>query len=505
MSEISPGLGRIYRQIAQHSAIYGAGHLLSRLASLALLPLYTRYLDPAAYGIQAILDLFGALLSMLVASAFAPAAGRLHFESSDLGWRGRVWWTAMWVTIGSSTAAILPLWLARDWLARWTLGSSVEAGSHYLALFLPTIVLGGVEYLLGIYLRIEKVSGLFVSLSLSRLLLNVILNVWLVVSLGLGLTGVLLGNLVTAVCSAGFQFAFLAGRIPIVGPDAHVLREMWGFGWPLMGAGVLGTLMHQADRYILLRYVSIEDVGVYSLAYQMGQGLNTMLLVPFASIWTVIALEIADHPDAERTYAEVFKYFVFGLSLAFMTFSLYSREVIQILTPREYWGAASLVPVICLGYLFWSMHDHFKLPATVSRRTISSLWVMLLATVVNIGANLLMVPRLGATGAAWASTLSFAVFAAAGLVAYRRIARYPYQFQRIALAVAGMGLTVLVLGSHTTEDFGAWHVLALRGIVVLAWAWVLFHIPLARYRAGRRSPAHSAAAPSRVDLMRAKE
>ena len=62
-----------YWEIAKHSAVYGVGQILGRVALLLLLPLYTSYLRPADYGCVAILDLTSAVLAILLGGGIASA------------------------------------------------------------------------------------------------------------------------------------------------------------------------------------------------------------------------------------------------------------------------------------------------------------------------------------------------------------------------------------------------------------------------------------------------
>ena len=68
------------RDILKHSGIYAVGQILSRVASLLLLPLYTRVLTPADYGCVAILDLTAGILAVVLGSGMSAAVkiGRAH-------------------------------------------------------------------------------------------------------------------------------------------------------------------------------------------------------------------------------------------------------------------------------------------------------------------------------------------------------------------------------------------------------------------------------------------
>lgn len=466
----------VYRDILRHSAVYGAGQILGRVVSVLLLPLYTHYLHPADYGVMAILDLVGALLGGSVGAAFVPAAGRLHFDGEDEIHRSRVWWTTMALVAAVSSAVAGLLVAARMPLASATLGA-VPQGAFYYALFAPGIVTGAVEYAVGGYLRIAKASTAYVVLSLARLPVNVGLNVGLL-ALGYGLSGVLIGNLATGVLSAVAFVAVFVRTRPFCGFRWGLSAELWRFGWPLMLSGVLATLLHQADRYILVRFVSLEEVGIYSLAYQIGQGINALVLMPFASIWGVVILEVRERPDAPQFYADVFKYFVYGLSLLFLAVSLLAPEIVGLLTAPEFWDAARLIPIICLAYLFFSLSDHFKVPAVIHKRTIASLRVMVVATIANIAMNLALVPRFGIDGAAWATLLGFLVMSLAGLYEYRKIEAYPYAFGLCSMAIGAMGATYLCFNATRSVASPTYAVAAAAAAVCAIWAVILF-APLA--------------------------
>ena len=57
----------------KHSGIYSLGVILARLASFLLLPIYTRYLNPADYGYIAMLDPTAAVLGILIGSGIVSA------------------------------------------------------------------------------------------------------------------------------------------------------------------------------------------------------------------------------------------------------------------------------------------------------------------------------------------------------------------------------------------------------------------------------------------------
>ncbi|MCZ6801160.1 MAG: oligosaccharide flippase family protein, partial [Nitrospirae bacterium] len=277
-----------YRDLLKHSAIYGAGQVLSRLASFLLLPVYTSYLRPGDYGVIAILDIVGNMLGILLAIAITAAVNRYHFEEKDEIKQSQVWWTGLTFLVITTTAIVVPLWLGRETLADLTLGSTVDHGEFYYSLILPTFFFSSLVQLPSSYLRIRKWSGTFVGITLVRLVFNIGLNVYFLAVLHLGITGILLGNLITEGLNALVLLAILCSNLRAYKFHLPLLGRLINFGGPLIITSLLATLMHGADRFLLRIFLDMEQVGVYSVAYTIGQGVNSLCLLPFTMIWGVL-------------------------------------------------------------------------------------------------------------------------------------------------------------------------------------------------------------------------
>ena len=59
------------KSFAGQTAIYGIGELLPRAIGLVLLPLYANFLEPADYGLLAVLDMIGVYFGIVVNAGFS--------------------------------------------------------------------------------------------------------------------------------------------------------------------------------------------------------------------------------------------------------------------------------------------------------------------------------------------------------------------------------------------------------------------------------------------------
>jgi len=463
-----------FRDLFKHSAVYGIGQVLRGLSSFLMLPVYTNYLRPADYGIIAILDFTTAILAITIGSGMVNAVTRYSFAAKDEVERNQVWWTGVTYIAGISTMILLPAIVFRDSLASMTLGSSVSQGGFYLALVLPTMWINIVQAIPDAYLRVRKWSGVSVAVNMFRLIFNISLNVAFLVIWELGVTGVLLGNLIAVVVTAAIQFIIFSRQVQSFDFSSPHLTKLLQFGMPLIATTLLALVMHQTDRYILRLFVGLDQVGIYALAYTVGRGVFSLCLMPFSMIWSVVIYEIAKRPDAKQIYAQVFEYVIYGLGLIMLGVALFSENLLSLMVEPDYLPAAQIIPIICLAYIFFGMHDHFRVPVLLEKKTVTLVPVFLAGALFNVGANFLVIPIFGMYGAAWTSVLTYVGFSLIGLWRYRRIDRYDYPFGRCAFALGGMILTYIGFHwlSHSQDPLSS--DIGLGIFMWLLWLFILF-------------------------------
>lgn len=464
-----------YRDIIKHSGVYGLGQVLSRLISVLMLPIYTRYLLPAEYGAIAILDLTAGILGIIVGGGMVAAVSRYHFEAIDSDEQHTVWWTGLMVVVAIATAVVAPALLIRSFLALVTLGSEMPTGSYLYALMLPTLWFLTIAQIPDQYMRVRKWSWLTVAVSVGVLTFNIALNIYFLAAMHLGVSGVLLGNLIGAFVGAAVRLGIMCLACGRPRFQWSLARHLWRFGSPMVAAGLLALVMHQADRYLLRLSWDLDQVGIYSLAYTVGQGLNSMFFIPFVAIWGVVVYEIAKLPDAKHAYVRIFQYYVYTLMLFLFGVSLFVRPLLATFLPAEYEAAAPLIPVVCLAFIFFSIHEHFRVPALLAKKTGSMLPAFASGAIANVGLNLLVLPTYGAAGAAWTSVATYIIFSAVGLARYRTIDRYEYPLLRCsAVLLAMIGSYVVCQYIYDAGIPRAWS-LGVAAVVWTGWAIVLLY------------------------------
>ena len=462
------------RDLLKHSSIYAVGQILTRLASVLLLPLYTHCLTPSDYGVTAILDLTAAILSLMIGSGMVTAVTRFHFDSEAPEHHDRLWWTGLTYLTATSCVVLFPLWLGRQILSDVTLGDHYLDGGWFYTLTLATILVQVVGQLVDAYLRVLKWSGVFVVISLGRLLLNVGLNVWMLVGMKMGIEGLLIGNLVASMAHTGALLLVFATTRGHYNFDMSLALNMLRFSGPLVVTALLAMLMHEADRYFLRVFVSMDEVGVYSLAHKIGFAVNTLCLLPFASIWHVAIYDIDRMPGANQIFGKVFDWFVGGMGVLLLGAALTVHPILPLLTPDAYGEAIDLIAVILLGFFLFGLQLLFEVPALLAKRTSFMIPGSIAGVIVNVAANFLLIPIYGASGAAWAGVATYIAFSFTTLFMCRSLRDIVYPWTRSLLTFSGICATYIGMRYALFPVIGFWMELVASVVCCGAWAIVLF-------------------------------
>jgi O-antigen/teichoic acid export membrane protein len=256
---------------------------------------------------------------------------------------------------------------------------------------------------------------------------------------------------------------------------------------------LLAMLMHEADRYFLRVFVSMDEVGVYSLAHKIGFAVNTLCLLPFSSIWHVAIYDIDRMPNSNDMFGRIFSWFVGGMGVLLLGAALTVHPILPLLTPDAYGEAIDLIAVILLGFFLFGLQLLFEVPALLHKRTGLMVPGSVVGVIVNVAGNFLLIPIYGAWGAAWAGVLTYIAFSFTTLWMCRSVREIKYPWTSSLLTFAGICCSYVALRYALFPVIGLWMELVASVACCGVWTAILFGRDALEWWATRK-PAASASA-----------
>jgi len=435
------------KTLARETALYGVSSVLGRMLIFMLTPLLTHLLAPEDNGVVQTAYSCMAFLTVVYALGLDVAYLRLGRRDGkpDAGA-----FTGALLTV---LALAVPVSLVLHFFAApvaAAIGVPVALASvvRYSAWILVIDAAAAIPY---VELRGSHQAVRYVWIRLTNIVMTLALTWVFVRTLGLGVRGVFLANLVSNAATLLLLAPVILGHL--AAPDRARMREMIVFGVPLMAAGLGSMAVQVADRPMMTRLRGLELAGIYGACYRLGIGMQLFINM-FDQAWKPFVLERAEKPDVDAIIARVLTYFAVLGAGAFLGIAFFAAPLVEArlfagrsLIGEAYWSGLPIVPVVTLGYLFNGLYFVMLAPLMIDKRMTSVGVVTWLGAAVNVGTNIFWIPRWGMMGAAWATCVAYAAMAGAIWAAGRQTRRVPYEWLRLS-ALAGWTAFLWVLSTR---------------------------------------------------------
>jgi len=460
----------VLRDVFRDTAIYGVASLLVRGISLLLLPFYTRVLSPSDYGLVDLASIFITLVLLTVALEISQGVARLFHEAPDHDGQVALASTAMWFSIGAYALFVLVAFPLAPYVADIAFESRERA--DLARIVIVSAATNGLFYLFLNQLRWRLQAKAYAVGSVTFALTSIAATVLLVLVAGLGVTGVVLGQLVGAVM--GGLVCFVVSRdLYRFRFDRQKLRDMLLFSLPLVPSSIGVFVTLYIDRIAIKELMTIADVGLFGIGYRVASVVSLLVVAVQMAVTPLVYARYRE-PEAPAQLARVFRYFV-GIALVLTVgLALFAREILVVVSTPEYYAGAAVVPLLTPALLLSAMYV-FAPGLGIAKRSATQALITLAGAGLNTVLNFLMIPAWGIVGAAAATLTSAALVFAAYMAVSQRLYFVPHSWMRLAVAALAATL-VCVLGTALPLPTGP--AIVLKAVLTLATLGVVVRLGL---------------------------
>jgi O-antigen/teichoic acid export membrane protein len=441
-SAIDAGFDVGTRRIARNAAILAAAEIAGKFATLAFTIVAARALGPVDFGAFAYALSFSLLVAVLPAWGFdslliqraSAEPGRLPVLLSEtLVWRAALAIPVFIVAAGIGLAL------------RPTTRSAIALLLVLAATFLDVFVEAGRSAA-----RARQSQGGIGRALVAQRFTTAALAVGAVWA-GLGLVGVSVAYLLGTVAGGVIvvrSLRRLEVSVNLASIGRQGLARTGRLSIPIGIDTVLALALFRIDQLMLGAFKGDGAVGQYAVGYRL---LETVLFVSWA-----VALALFPAMSAVPERSQVRRHLEQGLAGIFAIYVPFAiglwieaKPVLDLLFGPAYAAqGASLVRWLSSTPFFFAIGFLGSYALLATGRPVKAIIATIMATVYNIGLNLVLIPRLSGTGAAIATTTSYAleaVIVLAFLVPAVGVVRLHRAFLPPAVAAAVMAVMLLAI------------------------------------------------------------
>ena len=263
--------------VIKNSMFYTFGNLLLKAFSFFLIPLYTGFLSPEEYGVLNLSIGFTSVISMLLMLGLQYAVIRFYADYKEEQDKvARMFGSVVTLISCLGIALSILLIIFRNFWAPFFFENLPFTPIVFLS-----IIIAVVQGLYTVYQDMLKgMQEARRSIILTYIFFFLLLgsNIYTVVYLKLGATGILLSTMFVHVVMLVLMFVDLIKRkLFICTIDTSLIKELLKYSLPLVPHSIAYTISNYITRLVISSKLSLSTLGIYSLSSQFG-GLGDIIL-----------------------------------------------------------------------------------------------------------------------------------------------------------------------------------------------------------------------------------
>lgn len=432
------------------------GIVLPRLLNYLLLtPFYTRQFSRMEYGI--ITELYAYVVFLIVILTYGMETGFFRFAEGGKKTEN-VYKTSLYSLLTTSLLFIGIILIFKKSIASWL---QYPEQSQYI-LWLGIIVsLDAFTSIPFARIRYENNAKKYATIRIIEVIVNITANWFFIyycdrnyensdfiqkiynpeIKVGYVLISNLLATAVKTILLYKEIF-FAGGKF-----SSKVLRKLLGYSFPLLIAGLAGTVNEAIDR-ILLKYRLTDDVqpleqlGIYGANFKLAV-LMTLFIQMFRYAAEPFFFSKKDDSNARIIYADVMKFFVFFCMVIFLGVTLFI-DVFKFFIGEDFRGGLSIVPIILMANLFMGIYYNLSVWYKLTNRTRFGAYLVLSGAVISFFMNYFLIPEFGYVASAWGHFISYLVMISLSYLIGRKFYKIDYDLKNI-LFYMGLGVLIFLL------------------------------------------------------------
>lgn len=392
-------------KIVKSTIYYSIGEIVPRIISFLLLPILTTYLTPSEYGINMYTNSVMMFVFVLASLSLNTFLLKNYYVLEDEKERKKLIGSIFLFIIYFNVLIVVLQILFFPFIIKF-FNINVPFKPFFLLAILNNFF-DVISIIPLVLFRVKEDARGFLIMSLSRTILQFILVYVLVVIFGQGLEGSYYGRLYVNIPFVVIYFYYVR-RNGILKFDTKIIKQALRFSLPLLPGGLSYLMISLSDRVILERFVSLDEIGIYSVATTLALVLNIVIQSLYKTFEPIIFKEYLNN-DFQETNLKLYKIYLFALFVGAFATSFYSKEFFVIATAGPFREAYKLVPFLVISAVISGINTYLGILMIAGNKQKMVSMILLTSALISVVLNFVFIPYFGYYGAIIASSISFLI------------------------------------------------------------------------------------------------
>lgn len=388
-------------------AKFSVGTWIQALLGLITTPVIAWFIVPEEFGKSSMFTLAYSLGSNIIVLALDQGFARFFNNEED---KGVLLKNTFYPLVLTSVLTVIALFVTKGWIGPFLFGSDNSGNILFLSFALLTGVFLRISTMA---LRMQSLASLYSFIQVFQAVINFLATLayakFVSADFKAVVFGLVISQAVTLIISIILNWKLwklLLGKAAI---NQKLLKQMLIYSLPFVPTFLLDWLFQGIDRTFLRHYSGFDQIGLYATASKIAFSLN-IIQTGFTAFWFPFSLDLYNRaPEEKSIYSAVFNSLTcaFGvLILLILTF----KDLLTLVLPVSYHNVLYIFPFLLFVPMLYTLSEITVVGINFKQKTHQHLYIIILSLITNGSLAFLLVPGMGALGAAISMFGGYVIF-----------------------------------------------------------------------------------------------
>lgn len=207
-------------------------------------------------------------------------------------------------------------------------------------------------------------------------------------------------------------------------------REIFKFSSPLMVSTFITMMFQSFDRMAIKHWSNFRELGIYAAAFKIV-AILTILQSTFSTFWAPVSHEnFKKNPNDMQLYERMARLVSVGMFTVGIG-TIMGKDILVFMLGKGYEKVGLIMPFLVFIPVLYTISDTTVLGINFMKKSKWHILIAMMACLVNIGGNLLLVPKNGAIGSAITAAITYIVFFTLRTVVSKKYMKADYGLKKV--------------------------------------------------------------------------
>ncbi len=385
----------------KNTKFYFISNISSLFIALFSLPIFTRFLSPSDFAILALFVLFGTLTAQITSFALSEASRKFFFDEINFI---KLNSTNFLFVLTVFIIFSFVIFLLSELISKYIFANKISNKLIVISYFYGCIM-WSFQYLNTLFVIQEKSYNYF----LVNLITNIaspILSIIILLQTNLTYEARIISIIFIFSLSCLVSFYLNKYLFKFIF-DYKSLKKSFVFAMPLVPNTIISQVHEATDKTMTNYFLGLNSLGILSIAIRIAD-ISKLVINSFLQAWDPYFLKNSSENLLNKK--RILSGFYSILSVIFLScysLSLFSEEIVKILTVEDYFFTIQYIPIICFSIFLVHIFSSLSVNQLIkTEKTGSFFKISTITMLMNLLLNLILIPKYQIFGAIFATMIS---------------------------------------------------------------------------------------------------